>query len=571
MIDYRNPDYSEVFEQRISRLQSLRADPKLLESARLHYQTNPWDFVSDWGMTFEPRNIERGLVATIPFVLWDRQTEYLKWLYAKWKAGERGLVEKSRDCGVTWLSVGFAVSMWCFVDGFTTGFGSRKEELVDKRGDSKSIFEKVRFFIDSIPVEFLPPGYSERTCSAHMRILNPDTDAAIIGESGDEIGRGGRASLYVVDEAAFVEHQDKVDAALSQNTNCQIDISTPNGNGNPFYKKRQRFNNTDKIFVFDWRDDPRKDDAWYQKQVEEQDEVSVAQEIDRDYNASSEDSFIPAKWVVAAIDAHKKLGFEAEGIRATGFDPADVGDAKAVVNRYGSIIQQAKQMTQGDITHAIPWAFRTADEFRSDVLLYDGDGMGAPTMKVALQHKAAGRMRVTAYHGSAGVEEPDKKYGSDDLKADDLKTNNDTFLNFRSQTWTWARDRFEATYNAVQRAEQGLLVNVDPENLISISSECECLIELQAELSRPKRKYTNNGKIKVESKADMKGRGVDSPNLADAAVVAISAKRPPKKKRPPIKIRGHRIKDRAVGYIFVMCAVGASMFSDGILNVQSIL
>jgi len=570
MINYLHPNYSKVFEQRVHRLKELRDTPELLATAKEHYRTHPWDFVSDWGMTFEPRNIEKGLVPNIPFVLWDKQVEYLKWLYAKWQSGERGLVEKSRDCGVTWLSVGLSVSMWCFEDGFTTGFGSRKEELVDKRGDSKSIFEKIRFFIDNLPEEFIPVGYQSRTCSAHMRIVNPASGAAIIGESGDEIGRGGRTSIYLVDEAAFVEHQERVDAALSQNTNCQIDISTPNGNGNIFYKKRQRFNNTDKIFVFDWRDDPRKDDAWYQKQVSEQDEVTVAQEIDRDYNASSEDAFIPAKWVVAAIDAHKKLGFEPEGIRVTGFDPADVGDAKAVVNRYGSVITQAKQLTQGDITHAIPWAFNTADNFRSDVLAYDADGMGAPTMKLSLQNKAAGRMKVLPYRGSAEVQDPKKNYGSSDLKETDLKTNRDTFVNFRAQTWTWARDRFEATYHAVQRAEQGLLVNANPEDLISISSECECLIELQAELSRPKRIFTNNGKIKVESKPDMKKRGVDSPNLADAAVVAISAKRPAEKKRPIFRTRAYRIKDRMVGYVFATCMVGASMFNEGILDVTHI-
>lgn len=380
-VDFKNPQYAPIFARRAQMLEKLRADPKLLEALKIHYKTNPWDFVSDWGMTFDPRNIERGLLSSIPFVLWEKQKEYLQWMYAKWEGQERGLVEKSRDCGVTWLSVGFAVSMWCFVPGFTTGFGSRKEELVDKKGDSKSIFEKIRFFIDNIPVEFMPEKWNKRTCSAYMRIVNPDTEAAIIGESGDEIGRGGRTSLYLVDEAAFVTHQDQVDAALSQNTNCQIDVSTPNGNGNAFYKKRQRFNNTGRIFVFDWRDDPRKDDAWYAKQVAEQDEVTVAQEIDRDYNASSEDSFIPAKWVAACIDAHKVLGFEPEGIRVSFFDPADVGDAKAVVNRHGSVIRQATQKTSGDITHAIPWAFNLADDFRADVLEYDGDGMGAPARK----------------------------------------------------------------------------------------------------------------------------------------------------------------------------------------------
>ena len=436
--NYLSPDYTAEFQRRQKLLGDLRANPQYMEAAKIHYRTNPWDFISDFGMTFEPRNIELGRLASIPFVLWPRQKDYLKWLYNSWRNGERGLVEKSRDCGVTWLSVGFAVSMWCFVHGFTTGFGSRKEELVDKKGDSKSIFEKIRFFIKNVPPEFLPEQYEERTCSAFMRIVDPGNDGAIIGEAGDQIGRGGRCSVYIVDEAAFVERQEAVDAALSQNTNCQIDISTPNGNGNAFYKKRMRFDKTNKIFVFDWKDDPRKDQAWYDKQVDNQDEVTVAQEIDRDYNASAEDSFIPAKWVKAAIDAHVVLGFDPEGIRVTAFDPADIGDAKAITNRHGSVVVEAEQLTKGDITQAIPWAADHADRFRADIFEYDADGMGAPSIKLGLKKKASDRFEVKPFYGSGGVENPDKPYSIPGKEeSEDAKTNKDTFENFRAQAATY--------------------------------------------------------------------------------------------------------------------------------------
>jgi phage terminase large subunit len=268
--------------------------------------------------------------------------------------------------------------------------------------------------------------------------------------------------------------------------------------------------------VFDWRDDPRKNDAWYAKQKAELDPVIVAQEIDRDYNASIEDSFIPAMWVAAAIDAHIKLGIEPVGIRVTGFDPADVGDAKACVTRWGSVVVAADSLKAGDITQALPWAFEHADNRRVDVLAYDADGMGAPAMKLALTHRAFGRMKVEAYRGSAGIANPFEIYAGTD------KTNESTFANFRAQSWTWLRDRFHATYNAVQRADAGHLVQVDPEKLISISSQCAERMELQAELSAPKRIFSPNGKIQVESKAAMRRRGVSSPNLADALVIAMS-------------------------------------------------
>jgi len=231
---------AEVYRARLERLDRIKGDPEALAAAQIYYRDHPWDFVRDWGLTTDPRRLEVGLDPVMPFLPWPRQVEYLQWVMRKWRNGERGLCEKSRDCGVTWLSVAFAVSQWLFRPGFTCGFASRKEELVDKRGDLNAIFPKIWWFIENIPRVFLPKGFGP-DCRAHMRILNPENEAAITGEAGDNIGRGGRAALVFVDEAAFIEHQEAVDASLSQTTNCQIDISTPNGNGNLFYRKRQRF------------------------------------------------------------------------------------------------------------------------------------------------------------------------------------------------------------------------------------------------------------------------------------------------------------------------------------------
>ena len=504
-MDYKNPDYTEVLAARAKKLAAIRRDPKLLAACKLHYKDNPWDFINDWGMTFEPRNIEKGLPAVIPFVLFPRQIEFLKWLHNKWLSGERGLNEKSRDSGATWLAGSYAVTMWAFYAGFTVGFGSRKQDLVDKKGDPDCIFEKLRLFIEYLPKEFKPEGYSEREHATFMKIVNPENGSSITGEAGYDIGRGGRKSIYIVDEKAFLERQDVTDAALSQTTNCQIDISTPNGNGNKFYKDRH--SGKIDVFTFHWRDDPRKDQAWYDKQVGEQDEVTIAQEIDIDYNASVENIFIPAKWVQACIDAHIKLGFEPTGADVVSFDPADVGDARAIGHRKGVVTLEAKQRKDGDITDAMPWAFELAETVNADVFIYDADGMGAPSMKLYLNRAAKGKkMTIIPYYGGGAIWNPNAKYK-------DGKLNKDKFGNRKAQTYMNVRDRMENTYNAVVKG-----IYCDPDELISISSKCTHLTELVSELSRPMRKYNPAGKIMVESKAEMKSRGVDSPNLADEFV-----------------------------------------------------
>jgi phage terminase large subunit len=244
------------------------------------------------GHDLRPAEREIGKPTIVPFVLFERQEAFLDWLLARWQGREDGLVEKSRDMGVSWLCVAFAVWMWLYQPGSVVGFGSRKEEeYVDKIGDPKSLFWKVRQFINLLPVEFRPAGGTSKH-APHMRVLNPENGASIVGEAGDNIGRGNRTSIYFKDESAFYEHADAIDAALSQTSNCKIDVSTPNGAGNAFYRKRH--GGKIKVFVFDWNDDPRKGKDWYAKQCEILDAVIVAQEIDRDYESSVSDSWIPA-------------------------------------------------------------------------------------------------------------------------------------------------------------------------------------------------------------------------------------------------------------------------------------
>ena len=543
-MDYVNPDYSLELSIRAEKLLKLRADPKMLAILKAHYANAPWDFIKDWGMTVDPRNVERGLPGRIPFVPFPRQVEYLKWLTKQWESGEGGLVDKSRDMGITWLAVAWAVSMWRSRPGFAAGFGSRKEDLVDKNGDPDSIFEKIRGFINMLPVEFRPAGYTEQKNSFYMRIINPENGATITGESGDQIGRGGRKSIYFVDEAAFIERQAVVNNALSQNTNCQIDMSTFNGNGNAFYKKR--FSGKVPVFEFDWRDDPRKtrwvlyneDETaileegdgrdsplgaiypWYEKMKARFDEVTVAQEIDRDPNASAENVFIPAKWVRAAIDAHVKLGFEPSGVKVVAFDPADVGDAKARIYRHGSVIMAADELKEGDIRDAVPWVVdytRLMKRDRGlDVFVYDADGMGAPIIKLAVADALdVKEVPIVDFRGNAKVFDKDKEC------MELAKPNGDAFGNFRAQSCYGLRRRFERTYEAVEKG-----VYQDPEFLISISSECVALTNMVAELSRPRRKHKGNGQMMVESKFEMRGRGVASPNLFDGVNMAFSAEMP---------------------------------------------
>jgi hypothetical protein len=264
--DFRAPDYTKVYQWRAQFLHKIRSQGAT-DRLIAFYRVNPIQFIIDWAVTFDPRNVEIGLPSKIPFVPFPRQIQWLQWTLERWSCRERGLCEKSRGEGVSWLAVTLAATLCLFNRGIVIGFGSRKAEYVDQIGDPKALFFKARMFLESLPPEFRF-GWNSSDHSRHMRILFPTTESAITGESGDSIGRGDRTSIYFVDEAAFLEHPDLAESSLSDTTNCRIDISTPNGINNAFYERREALPER-QIFTLHFRDDPRRDAAWEAKKRSE--------------------------------------------------------------------------------------------------------------------------------------------------------------------------------------------------------------------------------------------------------------------------------------------------------------
>lgn len=452
--------------------------------------------------TYDPRLKE----PTIPFRLFPRQAEFLRWVADRRTAEEGGLVEKSRDSGLTWLCCVYAVHAWLFDGAVSIGFGSRKLELVDKIGDPDSILEKCRIILRNLPGWLLPAGFSVAKHAGYCKIVNPVTRATITGEGGDNIGRGGRKAVYFVDEAAFIERPHLVDAALSHTTRCRIDVSTPNGNGNAFFKKR--FSGRVPVFTFHWRDDPRKDDAWYARQKAESDPVVLAQEVDIDYSASVEGICIPAEWVKAAVG----LALKASGPRVAGYDVADEGKNRNVlIVRQGPVYSRPESWRG---LHTTASAFKSreiAERLKVERLFYDvvGVGVGIKGAYDAMATPPAFALApINTGNPPSETVWPDKQ------------TSAEKFLNLRAELWWLARTRFEKTY---ERVVEGI-AHPD-EDCISVPNEPELI----AQLSQPKAFRTETGKIKIESKEAMSKRGIASPDFADAFVMALA---PVREKRP---------------------------------------
>jgi hypothetical protein len=90
-------------------------------------------------------------VKTIPFTLFKRQREFVQLLQECIAQKQSALIEKCRDIGASWICCAFSVWLWLFHPGSTVGWGSRKEEYVDEKGNPKAIFPKMRQIIDHLP------------------------------------------------------------------------------------------------------------------------------------------------------------------------------------------------------------------------------------------------------------------------------------------------------------------------------------------------------------------------------------------------------------------------------------
>jgi len=499
--DWKEPDHAPVFAERMARLERIRAPGYDLAALKAHYKQHPADFINDWGMTYDPRNAEIDKPTVVPFLLFPRQREYVGWLFERWRKREDGLTEKSRDMGVSWLCVGFAVWMFLFWPGVVVGVGSRKEEYVDKLGDPKSLFWKVRSFIDLLPDEFQPERWNSKDHAPFMRVLNVENGSSIIGEAGDNIGRGARTSIYFIDESAYLEHADSVIAALSQTSNCKQHVSTPNGAGNQFY--RMRHSGRTKVFVFDWKDDPRKGKDWYQKQVEELDEVVLAQEVNRDYSASVGNSYISGAAVTVA-QMRGPADVQAIGPVLVGVDSARFGGDKTVITfRQGRVVFPQIIFGKADVVDV---AGRTADAVRAwpdrvDQIAVDTIGIGAGVADVL--RRIDDFKDIVVDVNSA-------------LRLDDGQN-----YNLRARM---ARDLKEWVKHAS-------LPN-DP--------------ELTTDMTALQYGY-KGGELLIESKDDMKARGMKSPDRFDS--ICLTFAYPPKDRRTQEPTTAAwQVLDAATGY-----------------------
>lgn len=489
------PNLLEECERRRGRLKKCLADPDLQRIAVEACAADVKLWVRDWVWTYDPRQPE----AVMPFVPFPRQDEYLDWRAERKAARSRGVTQKSRDMGVTWLNVADQVHDWLFFDGHKGSFGSRKATSVDNGDDPDSIFAKARFIVAWLPSFMRPRGFDWHRHSAHMRLVNPGNGNTLTGEAGDNIGRGGRSRVYDLDEAAHIERPMKVEAALSQNADVIIESSTPYGGAGPFAEKVRK--RTVSIFTFHWRQDPRKSEAWYALQVATLDPIIVAQEIDIDFDASVTGLIVPMASVRPAIG---RAPYENERAAiVVGVDVAEEGrDKSAYVVREGRNVGPMEEWHGADPVASknklVALGLTLEKQLGVGETLYfaiDRIGIGSGVVASMREYVRERQAKEPAWRPwvvlavSASEAAPDTSPSCNRLK-----------------DWLWweTREWF--------RTQAPSLPATDIAE------------KLARELAAPTYTIVKSGKVEVESKRDMVKRGVPSPNLADALVHTFKLK-----------------------------------------------
>lgn len=241
-------------------------------------------------------------------------------------------------------------------------------------------------------------------------------------------------------------------------------------------------------------------------------------------------AIIKPAWVEAAIDAHLHIkdfpmgGGKIGGMDVSGGVEGDViapksNDPNALAWRYGSVLSGLDEWQDENPNKAAAYAHPIVMREGLDTLHIDDIGVGASVPGEFKRLEADAKpARKTAYVGWTASESPtdaEREYQPG-------KTHGDMFANLKAQGWGLLGDRFRNTW----QARNGL--PYDPDNLISIPSGLPLRSKLQGELSQPRRESVN-GRMKVESKKNLKARGVPSHNLADAVVMAYA----------PIKRKGY--------------------------------
>jgi hypothetical protein len=304
----------------------------------------------------------------------------------------------------------------------------------------------------------------KETWFAVARTARKEAPEALQGFHGDDL-------MFVVDEASGIDQQifDVAQGALTKENVISIMTGNPTRLAGEFYRSHHQDRHLWKTFHFSSEDSPLVS-ADYPARVAKKygkDSDVYRVRVKGDFPLAESDTFIPLPLVEQA-----KLIVQPEGNKCTwGLDPARFGDDEsALVKRSGLKVTEVSGIRKRDTMEVSGWVARQAKKEKPDQIMVDVIGIGS------------------------GVFDRLKEQGFPVISVNVAERASD------SEEYAKVRDEL---WGKVRKALQEGLSLPDDE-------------ELAGQLSAPKYKFDSAGRIVIESKEDMKKRGVDSPDRGDA-------------------------------------------------------
>lgn len=282
-------NYAGLLRKRILLNEECEKDIHLRATALQQCKNDKIFWFDNFTYTYDPRIVP----STRPFILYPKQIKFIKWLDELLERSRRGekvnaIGDKPRDVGATFVVMGWCLRYYLF-DDFVARVGSRKEDYVDKRGETDTLFYKLDYIMERLPGWMKPDDWKKHR--SYLMFGSPVSENAVSGESANpNFGRGGRKSITVFDEFGFWQWAKSSWESSGESTNFRLAVSTPpeTGRDSHFYKLSVGMKGKVEKFEFDWTDVPKRDEKWLAQQKATKSEGEFQREVLKSFEGTVE-------------------------------------------------------------------------------------------------------------------------------------------------------------------------------------------------------------------------------------------------------------------------------------------
>jgi hypothetical protein len=431
----------------------------------------------------------------------------------------RAIILKGRQQGCSTLVEGR------FYHRTTMSEGVRAFILTHEDQATQNLFDMVSRYHDNCPEFVCPETGAANAKELIFRKLDSGYKVGTAGTKG--VGRSSTIQLFHGSEVAFWPHAETHAAGVLQavpdEAGTEVILeSTANGVGNLFHKmwKEAEAGQSEYIAIFVpwfWQDEYQKtvpvdfseaDEerqyreaygltlpqiAWRRAKIKELgDPILFKQEYPATaaeaFQMSGHDSYIKPEAIVRA----RKNTVEPSGSLVIGFDPSRYGaDAGAMAFRRSRKVLKVERRYKLSTMESVGWCKQVIDDEKPVRLFIDVGGLGAGVYDRLIEMGYGHVVRAVNFGGEPF--EPPKRDERGEIQGGQP-------YNRRAEMWKLSNDWLNAPAG----------VDIPDEDF------------LQADACGPGYKYNSNQMLLIESKEDMRRRGVPSPDGWDSVALTFA-------------------------------------------------